>query len=108
MSADIKVCESTGQENAVAGEDQAVGDVCAGCVELVTRVDRLEHAIEELLSVRSDPSIGIEETGSYVAFGTTACYWLCVGIHALLVFLCSSSEITFTALYGLLIGCWEL
>lgn len=55
--------------------------MCPGCRELTLRVEQLERKLEHLTRLEASDQIG-----------TTACYWSCVGGHALIAWLMFSSE----------------
>lgn len=56
-------------------------DVCEGCRELTARVEQLEQALA-IQQAANDPQ----------TLSTTACYWICVGVHALAALLMYSSD----------------
>ncbi len=74
-----------------AAGDGESREVCAGCRELTLRVERLEARLAAGFDVGSQ------------ALGTTACYWICLAVHAVVTFtLCSSAFTVSIAMLPLL------
>ncbi len=61
--------------------DQSAETSCAGCRQLTARVERLE---QQLLSSQSDRT-------AVPRLATTSCYWICIVVHAVCIFLLYSS-----------------
>lgn len=51
-------------------------NICAGCRSLTLRVEQLENRLATLTS----------DSVAAPHLGTTACYWICIGVHAFAVF----------------------
>lgn len=79
--------------NLLATDQRPLGDICAGCAELTERIERLERRLSQL-----------DSPPAQAALGTTLCYWLCVGFHALLCFGSFGSDNTASFAYIFVIG----
>ena len=54
---------------------------CQGCLELAVRVERLEAAL------------ATQRVVDTTTLSTTACYWTCVGVHAVALFIMYAVEV---------------
>jgi hypothetical protein len=64
-----------------SSDRESFGGVCAGCYELTERVERLEQKLAAHSEEVSLPTLD-----------TTRCYWICIAVHALVMFCLFSNE----------------